>query len=737
MFLFQNTFMAFKRLHWLILAIIIILPGIVEAQISQGGIPMKTSVLKSTGKKVVEMPPIENFLYVEGQTFTGQSENMLKPFQFAYPFEVNFSTGNSGEWYRGENGFLVWKLTIRSGNAKSINLIFDEFELPEYARLFMFNEDNGYILGAYTSFNNSPSGKFAVSPVLGEEVTVQYEVPEGFENERRFRIVRVNHDYVGILKASDRRPLNKLAGPCNIDINCDTWNDWENEKNAVCRMIVNGKEICTGVLLNNTAENRKPYILSAAHCYDFWNYPDVTVYTFNYESPFCKPLDGDPLNSISGAKMKAKHDSLDFAIVELSSVPPARFRPYFAGWDCSDVLPASSVTITHPQGDVKKISSDKDPPIIFDFEKAYTKNGFLKILRWESGVTEAGSSGGPLFNQNKKVVGTLTGGVAVCKNPVNDYFSRFALAWDYKPDSARQLKYWLDPVKSGVKVLEGKQFNKAENLCGAFTNLVDMDDYNMVPLTSSNKFSGYWGGSNSLGITEFMERYSLNGNEILSGVSFGVGKFSKALKSAESEIKIKVYKGNNLPEELIYSKNVKTSGFAEDAMNFVGFSENVKPGKTFFVGFELSNVQPLDSFVVYQSLRNSGFANSFYFKQNNKWYNFKDANSNGKSMANIFEIIACNIDNFNTDTPLVDNPQEILIFPNPSNSVFTVAAGQDFTENQVEVFNLLGQKIIAKTERISGTKVKLDLSGNIPGVYFVRMVLGKEIVSQKISYVPW
>ena len=83
-------------------------------------------------------------------------------------------------------------------------------------------------------------------------------------------------------------------------------------------MIVNGKEVCTGVLMNNTAENEKPYILSAAHCYDRWTFPDVTVYVFNYESPFCAPLDGDPLNSITGATMKAQYDSLDFALVELS-----------------------------------------------------------------------------------------------------------------------------------------------------------------------------------------------------------------------------------------------------------------------------------------------------------------------------------------------------------------------------------------------------------------------------------
>jgi lysyl endopeptidase len=94
----------------------------------------------------------------------------------------------------------------------------------------------------------------------------------------------------------------------------------------------------------------------------------------------------------------------------------------------------------------------------------------------------------------------------------------------------------------------------------------------------------------------------------------GVGKFKKVLKSNESEITIKVYNGNSKPEKLIYSKVVKTANFAQDAMNFIGFNEDVKPDEIFFVGFELSNIQPLDSFVVYQSLRPAANeTNTFYF----------------------------------------------------------------------------------------------------------------------------
>ena len=104
------------------------------------------------------------------------------------------------------------------------------------------------------------------------------------------------------------------------------------------------------------------------------------------------------------------------------------------------------------QGDIKKISHDADTPVISDYtsSRSYTQNGFLKIESWEEGVTEAGSSGGPLFDNNKNVLGTLTGGDSDCKKPKgSDYYSRISLTWDYRTDTTKQLKYWLDPIKSG------------------------------------------------------------------------------------------------------------------------------------------------------------------------------------------------------------------------------------------------------------------------------------------------
>ncbi len=721
------------RVFFFTIVSVLYLNGIAVAQVSQGGFPLEINELKSGGNYTVILPAF-NSEDLKNAKIEDNADSRLKPFRFAYPFEVNFTTHNSGEWFTAENGIAVWRLKIVSNGAKSLNLIFSDFSIPAGARLFIFNDNR--IQGAFTNFNNKKSGKFAVAPISGDELTIQFEVPDKIKNNDYFTVSQVNHDYVGILK-SERRPLGKVAGSCNVDVNCDEADEWSKAKNSVCRMIVNGVEVCTGALVNNTAEDQKPYVLSAAHCYDKWEYAETTVYVFNYESPFCEPLDGDPVNSVSGAMMKAQFDSLDFALTELSLVPPPEYRPYYAGWDHSDVMPSSTSSIHHPQGDIKKIAFDNDAPVISRFNNSYTKNGFLKILRWDDGVTEAGSSGGPLFNSNKQLIGTLTGGEAECGNPINDYFERFAWSWDYRADTTKQLKYWLDPTKKGSDVLDGAEFYTDENLCGAYTNLTDIDTYGKISIITSGSFSGYWGGSNNSGISEFVERFSIPGNEQLSGVSIGVGKVNAAGVNNTSEITIKVYNGNAKPSKLIYSQNVRIKNLVPNAMNFLGFNDIVEPEDTFFVGFELSHVQSPDSFVIYQSLRASYEKNSFYLKKDNTWLSFNDANPNGKSMVNVMELVACNIDDFNTDSQDVNKALEILVYPNPSKSTFIIESGKEIIENSIGVFNLLGQAVNVRVSRIAANKSEIDLSGNIPGVYLVRFKSDSRLITRKVSFVPW
>lgn len=708
---------------------------VVTGQVSQGGQPMGVPVLKSRGLPVVVMPAVDNETLLKEASFR-EEEIKLKPFRFAHGFDVDISPETNGVWTYNINGRDVWQVKIISRGAYSLNLVFDSFKLTEGARLFLFNEAEGHYLGAYTSFNNKPSGKFAVSPVAGDELTVQYEVPAGKNGTNDFVISQVNHDFFGILKYSDRRPTGMVAASCNIDINCPEGDEWSEIKDAVCRIIVNGKEVCSGALINNTAEDRRPYIISAAHCYDKQIYAETSVYTFNYESPYCAPLDGDPSNSVSGAVMKAFSDSLDFSLVELSIEPPPSYRPYFVGWNKNSVLPESSVSIHHPWGDIKKIAYDNDAPVYSDFLSSYTPKGFIKVLKWDGGVTESGSSGGPLFNPQKQLVGTLTGGNATCISPVNDYFSRFDMAWEFRNDSSKQLKYWLDPLNQNISILEGKRFYAGEELCGAYTNLESFDEHGNIVLEQNGSFAGYRGGTNSAGITGFAERFVIPGNINIFGVSIGVGKLYRSNKGAESEIRINVYNGSDSPEELLHTQKVKLKNLAADAMNFIQFTKDIYPADTFFVGYELSNLQAQDTLVVFQSLRENDEDNHFWYMQNDVWFDFKKENSGQKAITNVFELLVCNTEGLESDTPIVRYPVETIIYPNPTSGYFTFEYVKDILPENINVYNLIGQAVRARIQPVGPGKVRVDMSGNLAGVYFVRLKTETEILKMKLTYLP-
>src|SRR5690606_16752063 len=104
----------------------------------------------------------------------------------------------------------------------------------------------------------------------------------------------------------------------------------------------------------------------------------------------------------------------------------------------------------------------------------------------------------------------------------------------------------------------------------------------------------------------------LSGAETLSGISLGIGKIDLSNQGTESEIEIKVYNGSYSPENSIYTETVPVKNLVADAMNFIGFTRLVIPADTFFVGFELVNMQPQDTFVVYQSLREADKPNFFW-----------------------------------------------------------------------------------------------------------------------------
>lgn len=741
--------MSIKTIYILILFLAILLPTLAKGQISEGGVPIEIQKLKSASpdEDWIIMPPVDN---QKMRMMNNETEgNHLKSLRFAYSFPVSLTMKNSGKWYNTTQ-VNVWQLHIRSSGAYSLNLILEHFKLPEHARLFLISMKTGQVKGAYTSANNSDSGIFAIEPVDGDEMLVQYEEPVNATFPGEFQITKVSHDFVGITY-KDHRPLG-VSGTCNVNVNCDVANGSENIRDAVCRIIIDGIDICSGTMINNTALDGSPYVLTAFHCFIDGNIPSApeleqkaqaSVFLFNYEAPYCSyynspAIDGDVSRSLSGSSMKASFDSLDFALLRLNTIPPYNYRTYLAGWNRINLPPTSSMSIHHPWGDIKKVSIDLDAAKTKQFESGYLPNGCWNILTWEYGVTERGSSGGGLFDQNKQLIGYLSGGASNCTNRKDDYFSKFALSWDHRKETDKQLKYWLDPLNSNINKLSGVYSGSGKTLCKPYTNFKNSETQAIIPITSGLTKKGYWSGTNNAGFTDFAEKFTFSRNCEIQGITLGIAKMKINPLNTNPTIDVQVYQGKDNPETLIYTEKFDISKFTVDAMNYLSFKNTVKTVGNFFVSYNISQLQQGDSLVVYMANRKSDTTNSFYLKNQTGWSKYSAYNSLGNGSALLFELIACNIDDptgieFNTDIP------GARFFPNPltGNSVLTVQTVDSIDcEEEIVVYDLLGKKQDVQYNLSGANSLSMVFAGKKPGIYMVHLYAGGRTIIGKVAYVP-
>jgi len=375
-----------------------------------------------------------------------------KSLRFGKIIPVSLGIDNAGVFQSFE-GCQVWRIGLWSPDARGLGLIFDRFDLDDGEKVFIYSPDKKQVLGAFTGGNMNKNKTLAIRPLPNDSIIIEFQFKENRENS--LHIGSVVYDYRGINRIiNSKDEWYNTSGPCNVDINCPEGQDWQSEKNAVCREFIykadhGYSELCTGVLISNTSETDTPYLLTSNHCIEDTSHAENTIFVFQYESPECDGPDGSVAKSISGSELKATSENLDFTLVELNEIPPITYNPIYAGWSNLDIPPENSVTIHHPNGDVKKISVDNDPAVVTSYS-TFDENAFWNILQWDVGTTEAGSSGAPLFDQDHKVIGILSGGDAHCGNSVNDYFLRLTDAWDDYSSSGEQLKYWLDPENSGA-----------------------------------------------------------------------------------------------------------------------------------------------------------------------------------------------------------------------------------------------------------------------------------------------
>ena len=511
----------------------------VNAQVSKKGTPKSFDNPVTDIKQipVITMPELDSRDLLLEDSIRKISGD--KTMRFAKSFQVNINLKEIGLPESVKNG-KIWRLGIKSLKAYSINVIFSDYKLAKDAELYIYSSDKQSIIGAFTDENNQDFKSFATSPVKGNIIFIELFEPDNVEFSSHAVIGQINHDYKNIFKIFNLSKSYGQSGSCEINVNCPQGQLWQNEKKSVCKYIINGTYYDSGALINNTTFNGTPYFLTARHCfyaYLDWNAINTaannSIFYFNYESPSCSNQDVTP-QSISGSYLKAYWDPSDFLLIQLSSQPPQNYNAYYSGWDRRNINASSEVGIHHPMGDIKKISTSTNPVISTDKFSNTLDNlaSFWRII-WTSGVTEEGSSGSPLFNQRKKIVGQLAGGYSAC-NSYNqgghdfgpnqpDWYGKFSSSWAGGGTSTTQLSNWLDPCGAGVDTLEGNYCIQVQGnpyLTG-MNPLCTTEGYtvNYQPLGSKLTWSWSSGNISKVSVGDpnpcYFQKYS-NGNGYIS-----------------------------------------------------------------------------------------------------------------------------------------------------------------------------------------------------------------------------
>ncbi|MDG1735169.1 MAG: GEVED domain-containing protein [Crocinitomicaceae bacterium] len=394
---------------------------------------------------------------------------------------TNINPNSSGTWTSYNDGSRTWNLRVKSTGAEALSFLFSDFQLFGETSLTVRNIDGVLVHKLMTSKDNLAHRMQNAALCFGDDLILTIHEPANTQSSE-IEIDRVVYNY----RATGNPNTQKIneSQSCEVNVNCSPVGDsWQDEKDGVARIyIVEGGSAgwCTGSLVNNTAQNCKPYFLTALHCGVSTSASNMNQWRFyfRYESPNCNnPSSAGTLDDhyITGCVRLSDSDDgggnsgSDFLLLQLgntnnestviNALKSSNFSAYWNGWKAASSASQGGAGIHHPAGDIKKIST-------FNGNTQSTSWGSASGSHWQMswssnsnghGVTEGGSSGSPLFNNSGLIIGTLTGGSSFCTNQTSpDLYGKMSYHWTSNGSANNEkLKPWLDPTNSNLTTLNG------------------------------------------------------------------------------------------------------------------------------------------------------------------------------------------------------------------------------------------------------------------------------------------
>jgi hypothetical protein len=409
------------------------LSQILFAQISQGGTP-----------KYVQN---QDLLYLEPSTDLVIDRNFNSMvFQYGNEFPMNIDVLSKSSLIIEDN-IYTYTLGIHSEGAYGIGLIFDNFLLSDNSELFFYDRERSMYLGSFNSSNNKSDNIFPVSIIKSDHIIIELSIPEEEIDIVRLNLSTVIHDFTDIM--GYYLSEDSVREDCNLNVACPEGIPYQDQINGTIRVTMGGG-LCSASVINNTLNDRTPYVLFADHCVS--GSASDYLFLFNYQADTCTGTFGSENQSVSSSTLLVNEDidsGPDFALLQMSTNIPDSYNPYYVGWSKVSAAPQGVFGIHHPGAGIKKITLDATN---------VNSNGYYWEFQYNDGRVIPGSSGSPLFDENSRQVGIASyiytnycdpSPDCYCSQEYTHGYGRFNSAWNMG------LNIYLDPLNSGVDYIDG------------------------------------------------------------------------------------------------------------------------------------------------------------------------------------------------------------------------------------------------------------------------------------------
>jgi lysyl endopeptidase len=405
------------------------------------------------------------------------------------PHVIDSSQAQTGTW-NVTRGVATWRYSVRVPTAVSLSFHAANIFLPASAQLKVMGGGSTYTYSAKDINKRQLWSRISRGDSLAMELTVA-------PKERRYvvlQIASVQAGYRGFGHAVPDHPyyvrlrqqaMAASTSSCIVNYECDVTAANTAPGQATVALIVGNAFQCSGTLINDVPHDGKPYVLTARHCENGQlgggnpgAAANVVVY-WDATSPCGSALGTlyDPgIVTQQGATTVVEQQD---AWLLLLSQPPAASDAYLSGFDATGGAIQGGYTIHHALSNDKQFTAWNGQAIAqtvaanTSLPVSFTSN-FWDVVNL-SGTIGPGASGSALFDQNNRVVGSLSlgneagataDGYLQCPlspppspTPQNALalFTSLAAVWNSSSDptgSASTIQQVLDPNNTATLVVD-------------------------------------------------------------------------------------------------------------------------------------------------------------------------------------------------------------------------------------------------------------------------------------------